>query len=63
LPETYEPVLLRRRAAELSLASGKVYRYSQDVDKPLVLKDLFRKQLTVPWKLLFTEPVAALMAL
>jgi len=63
MPETYEPVLLRRRATELSKVSGKVYRYSRDVERPMVTKELFKKQLTVPWKLLFTEPVAALMAL
>jgi hypothetical protein len=62
-PETYAPVLLRRRAQYLSKATGKVYRAELDVKKPMKTKDLFLQQLKTPWILLFTETVAFLMAI
>ncbi|TXT05087.1 hypothetical protein VHUM_03907 [Vanrija humicola] len=63
LPETYAPVLLRRRAALLSKATGKVYRCPQDKAKPLQIKQLFLHQLKVPYVLLFTEPIVAITSL
>lgn len=63
LPETYAPVLLRRRAKRLSKVTGKVYRAQQDVAKPFDTKTLFLSQLKVPYILLFTEPIVALTAL
>lgn len=65
MPETYEAVLLRRRAARLEKEGGKgiVWAYHRDVAKPLQPKELFLNQLKTPWKLLFTEPIAMLMAL
>lgn len=63
IPETYAPVLLRRRAARLSKATGKEYRSAQDVLKPLDKKELFTRQLKKPWDLMFKEPIVALMAL
>lgn len=62
-PETYAPVLLRRRAKALSKMTGKVYRSEQDAKKPLRTKELFLTQLKTPWRLLFTETVAFLMAI
>lgn len=63
LPETYEPVLLRRRAERLTKVNGGKWAYHGDVEKPLQMKELFLNQLKTPWKLLFTEPIALLMAL
>lgn len=63
LPETYAPVLLRKRAKSLSKATGKVYRAQQDVAKPLDKKALILNQLKVPYILLFTEPIVALTSL
>ncbi|KAL1405665.1 hypothetical protein Q8F55_009304 [Vanrija albida] len=63
LPETYAPVLLRKRAALLSKATGKVYRCPQDKAKPLQVKQLFLNQLKVPYILLFTEPIVLITAL
>lgn len=63
LPETYEPVLLRRRVERLATETGKVWAYHGDIEKPLETKALFINQLKTPWKLLFTEPIAMLMAL
>lgn len=63
LPETYEPVLLRRRAKMLSKLTGKKYLSQRDAAKPLRTKELFTEALKTPWILLFTEPIALLMAL
>ena len=63
LPETYEPVLLRRRARNMEKHYGGRWMYHRDVEKPLQPKELFVNQLKTPWKILFTEPIAFLMAL
>ena len=63
LPETYEPVLLRQRAKRLQKNTGRVYRYEQDVKKEFDARKMFREQLKVPYKLLFTEPIVAIASL
>lgn len=63
LPETYAPVLLRKRAARLTKYTGRVYRYEKDTAKPLDIKALFKNQLKVPYKLLFTEPIVFVISL
>lgn len=63
VPETYGPVLLRRRAAKLSKMTGKVYRSKLDVDKGKVsLKEAFTTSISRPWILLFTEPIVLLLS-
>lgn len=57
IPETYGPVLLRKRAALLSAATGKVYRSEIDVIKPLDHRELVITQFKMPYILLFTEPI------
>ncbi|KAJ5161693.1 hypothetical protein N7492_007085 [Penicillium capsulatum] len=64
IPETYAPVLLRRRAERLSKLSGKVYRSKLDIDQGKVsLKDSFKLALSRPWILLFREPIVFLLSL
>lgn len=63
LPETYSPVLLRKRAARLSKYTGHVYRYEKDAAAPLNVKALFANQLRVPYRLLFTEPIVFVISL
>lgn len=63
MPETYEPVLLRKRAARLERETGEKWAYHRDLAKPMQPKELFINQLKTPWKILFTEPIALLMAL
>lgn len=63
LPETYAPVMLRARAKNLFEVTGKVYRCEQDVRNPLRTKELFLNQLRVPYVLLFTEPIVAVISL
>ncbi|KAI0019015.1 major facilitator superfamily transporter [Xylariomycetidae sp. FL0641] len=64
IPETYAPVLLRRRASKLSQMTGKVYVSKLDVGKPkkTVVQE-FKVALSRPWKLLFREPIVALTSL
>ncbi|KAJ5987510.1 hypothetical protein N7451_011875 [Penicillium sp. IBT 35674x] len=64
LPETYAPVLLRRRAARLSKLSGKVYRSKVDIDQgPVTFGETFKVALSRPWILLFREPIVFLLSL
>lgn len=64
VPETYPPVLLRKRAATLSKLSGKVYRSRIDIDQGKVtLGEAFSTGLKRPWVLLFCEPIVLLLSL
>lgn len=64
LPETYAPVLLRRRAEKLSKLTGKIYRSKIEVDQGKAsLKDSFKVSLSRPWILLFREPIVFLLSL
>ncbi|KAK5990200.1 MFS-type efflux pump MFS2 [Cladobotryum mycophilum] len=63
-PETYSPVLLRRRAVTLSKLTGKVYMSKMEAGKPV---KTIRAQLSVsllrPWVLLFREPIVLLTSI
>lgn len=64
VPETYPPVLLRKRAERLSKLSGKVYRSRIDIDQGKIsLGEAFSTGLKRPWILLFTEPIVFLLSL
>jgi MFS family permease len=64
IPETYAPVLLRKRAEKLSKLSGKVYRSKVEIDQGKVtLKESFKIALSRPWILLFREPIVFLLSL
>ncbi|KAL6708520.1 hypothetical protein ACN47E_002783 [Coniothyrium glycines] len=64
VPETYPPVLLRRRAERLSKLSGKVYRSRIDIDQgKTTLGEAFSTGLKRPWVLLFCEPIVLLLSL
>ncbi|KAG9387689.1 Benomyl/methotrexate resistance protein [Pyrenophora tritici-repentis] len=64
VPETYPPVLLRKRAEKLSKLSGKVYRSRTDIDQGKVsLGEAFATGLKRPWILLFCEPIVLLLSL
>lgn len=65
IPETYPPVLLRKRAAALSKITGKVYRSKMEVDagaRPSV-GQAFRTALSRPWILLLREPIVLLLSI
>jgi MFS family permease len=64
VPETYPPVLLRRRAERLSKLKGKVYRSRTDIEQGKTsLGEAFSTGLKRPWILLFCEPIVLLLSL
>lgn len=64
IPETYGPVLLRRRAARLSKLTSKVYVSKIDHERPKVTKkEAFGTALGRPWLLLFSEPIVLLLSI
>ncbi|KAK4890488.1 hypothetical protein LTR27_010769 [Elasticomyces elasticus] len=64
IPETYAPVLQRRRAQKLSQMTGKVYRSRGDVDQGQpTFRQVFRTSLLRPWLLLFREPIVLLLSI
>jgi multidrug resistance protein len=64
VPETYPPVLLRKRAQALSKHTGKVYMSRGDIDQgTITLGEAFSTGLKRPWILLFTEPIVLLLSL
>lgn len=63
-PETYAPVLLRTRAAELSKRTGKVYICHLDAGvPPKTVLGQFKIALSRPWILLFKEPIVLLISI
>ncbi|KYK57778.1 Major facilitator superfamily domain, general substrate transporter [Drechmeria coniospora] len=63
-PETYAPVLLRKRAAALSEKTGKVYISKLDANhEPKSVGSQFRIGLSRPWILLFREPIVLLTSI
>ncbi|KAB2571944.1 Efflux pump FUBT [Lasiodiplodia theobromae] len=63
-PETYAPVLLKRRAAKLSQMTGMVYLSKAEKDRgPTTLGRVLQTNLLRPWVLLFREPIVFLLSL
>lgn len=64
VPETYGPVLLRRRAERLSQLTGKVFRTKIDMEQGgISLQRMFGTTLLRPWVLLFREPIVLLLSI
>ncbi|KAI0880821.1 polyamine transporter 1 [Annulohypoxylon maeteangense] len=64
IPETYAPILLRRRAEQLSKMTGKAYISKMDAGKPKkTMGREFKVALSRPWILLFREPIVLLTSL
>lgn len=64
VPETYAPLLLRKRARRLSKITGHVYRSKMDLERGEVsVKDAFGAVLLRPWILLFAEPIVLLLSI
>lgn len=58
VPETYGPVLIRRRAASLAKTTGQVYISVLDKNKPNARpSEILKRTLARPWVLLFCEPI------
>lgn len=64
VPETYAPVILRKRVDKLTKMTGKVYTLEADREKGRPsLKSLLPTALIRPWILLFMEPIVLLLSL
>ncbi len=63
LPETYSPVLLHKRANELSRVTGKVYRSKFEAEKVIKFSNVIKTALSRPWILLFRELIVFLLSL
>jgi hypothetical protein len=63
IPETYAPVLLRRRANALSKATGHKYRSKNEAEKEIKIGELFKTAIVRPWILLFREPIVLLLSM
>ena len=64
VPETYAPVLLRKRAAKLSKITGKVYISKLEADHGTkTLGHTLKVSLTRPWALLAFEPIVLLLSI
>ncbi|KAG5927400.1 hypothetical protein E4U42_002296 [Claviceps africana] len=63
-PETYAPVLLRRRAEAMSKKTGKNYVSKLDAAQPrATISSRLKVNLSRPWVLLFKEPIVFLTAI
>jgi MFS family permease len=64
VPETYSPVLLRKRAQALSKKTGKVYMSQLDIDRGVInAGEAFKTALSRPWILLFREPIVLILSI
>ena len=65
IPETYAPVLLRKRAEALSAQTGQVYRSGLEIARgpPPSGTERFKVALSRPWILLFREPIVLLLSI
>lgn len=64
IPETYSPLILRRRAAKLSKMTGKVYKSKMEIEHGTkTISAEFKTALSRPWILLFREPIVLLLSI
>ena len=64
VPETYAPILLRKRAAGLSARTGKVYKTRMEIDNGTVAPStIIKTSLIRPWVLLFCEPIVFVLSI
>lgn len=64
IPETYSPVILRRRAKKMSQITGKVYKSKMEIQHGTkTVKQEFKTALSRPWILLFMEPIVFLLSI
>lgn len=64
IPETYPPVILRKRAKQLSKMTGKVYKTQGEMRQGSTsIGEVFKTSLSRPWILLFQEPIVLLLSI
>ena len=63
VPETYGPIILRKRVAILQRKTGKVYALEGDKERGTPsLRSVLSTALLRPWILLFREPIVLLLS-
>ncbi|KAI9739862.1 MAG: MFS siderochrome iron transporter 1 [Claussenomyces sp. TS43310] len=63
IPETYSPVILRRRAAKMSKMTGKCYVSKLQVEQgPKTVTHELKTAIIRPWILLFMEPIVLVLS-
>lgn len=62
MPETYAPILLRKRAQLLSKVTGKCYTTAIDVGHPESFQEMLKRSMTRPLALLVREPIVLLLS-
>jgi multidrug resistance protein len=63
IPETYAPVILKRRAAKLRKQTGNINIITEQEKVKLTLHDIIRTSLIRPITMILTEPVLDLMCM
>lgn len=63
VPETYAPVILKRRAAKLRKETGNLNIVTEQEQRKLTLRDVARTSLIRPISMIMTEPVLDLMCM
>ncbi|KAJ5669755.1 hypothetical protein N7462_010825 [Penicillium macrosclerotiorum] len=63
IPETYAPVILKRRAAKLRKETGNPNILTEQEQRKLTLRDIARTSLIRPITMIMTEPVLDLMCM
>lgn len=64
VPETYAPVILRKRAQKLRLLTGNVYRTKEDAARGKIAPSkALSTALLRPWILLFREPIVLVLSI
>ncbi|KAJ5716235.1 hypothetical protein N7493_008146 [Penicillium malachiteum] len=63
IPETYAPVILKRRAAKLRKETGDANIMTEQEQNKLTLRDVIRTNLIRPITMIMTEPVLDLMCM
>jgi MFS family permease len=64
VPETYGPIILRKRAKMLTNMSGRAFRTVIDTEeKSVPLISALKVALSRPWKLLLKEPIVLLLSI
>ena len=63
-PETYAPVLLRKRAGKLTMImNGTIYQSKFEAERRATFMKLLKTSLSHPWILLFREPIVFVLSL
>jgi MFS family permease len=62
VPETYGPVILRKRAAKLSSMTGKIYRTREDAVGRISTRSAIATSLVRPWILMLKEPIVVVLS-